>query len=46
MKNIVLIENKKKEDEENVKESVEIFKLHEYKHCAVCKCKRRYRKCK
>ena len=28
MKNIVLIENEK-EDEENVEESVEIFKLHE-----------------
>ena len=45
MKNIVLIVNVK-EDEENVKDSVEIFKLHEYKHCAVCKCKRKYRKCK
>ena len=40
MKNIVLIENEE-EDEENVKESVEIFKLHEYKHCALCECKRR-----
>ena len=45
MKNIVLIVNVK-EDEENVNDSVKIFKLHENKHCAVCKCKRRYRKCK